>query len=452
MSIFSIYALTISLCLRLIKPIYPTFLIFIILLLILLSWYTKTQLSTSIVTVFLSFSISYISFAISTVIIAFFVMTFFNKNIHIFCQLICLFVQLIIVQIPFKTKRLKKGMPFLKRKIYAIPGSIISLIVILFATILNSYHYDTKLLIILGLLFISALLIYDYWRSCLTKTYIDKLKDRSISDLNQQIAQQAEEIIQLKEENQRLSKIVHKDNKLIPTLEHSVYTFIRNNSIKDQDVLTESDKIIERFSRLSKERAELVKEQDTLCQKLSLTNVLSIDQYLLYFQCQAKENNIDFQTVIDCDIPHLIETIIEEYDLETLIQDLLDDALHATQANNGCYILLSMGLVSNIYTISIFDSGIPFPTEVLSKWGLEQITTRREDGGSGIGMMNTYETLHKYNASFIIHELGTDNHTFTKEITISFNNKNQFILHTNRSEEDLIQLTNRADLQIIKHV
>ncbi len=67
-------------------------------------------------------------------------------------------------------------------------------------------------------------------------------------------------------------------------------------------------------------------------------------------------------------------------------------------------------------------------------------------------MMNTYETLHKYNASFIIHELGTDNHTFTKEITISFNNKNQFILHTNRSEEDLIQLTNRADLQILKHV
>ncbi len=323
----------------------------------------KTSILASLILSAISLALSYITFAVSIMIVSILSLLLPIDVSRTLLQSFACMLQLILMPLPFSIKRLQKGMPFLHKHVYALPILIISLILILLSIKLNSNTQHIYYLIPAFFVFLLSLLIYDYWRSCLTKTYIDKLKDRSISDLNQQIAQQAEEIIQLKEENQRLSKIVHKDNKLIPTLEHSVYTFIRNNSIKDQDVLTESDKIIERFSKLSKERAELVKEQDTLCQKLSLTNVLSIDQYLQYFQCQAKENNIDFQTVIDCDVPHLIETIIEEYDLETLIQDLLDDALHATQANNGCYILLIMGLVSNIYTISIFDSGIPFPTE-----------------------------------------------------------------------------------------
>ncbi len=404
----------------------------------------------SFVTTIISFALSYILFAMASFICSIAIIFLpFNLS-HTISQALVFIVQIILMPIPYHIDRFKKGMPFLQRNIYTIPIVCISTTVLIIGILLNCNRHHIIYVFLFFLLIIPALLIYQYWKSNLTKTYIDKLKDRNIWDLNQQIAQQTAEIIRLKEENEKLSKIVHKDNQLIPTLEHTIHTFIQNNSITDQHVLIEGNAIIERLSNLSKDRNKLLKEQDITCKKISMTEVSSIDQYLKYFQCEATKSNIEFQVCIDCDIPYFIEHIIEEYDLETLIQDLLDDALHATQANNGRYILLSIGIVSKSYTINIFDSGIPFTMEVLSKWGLEQITTRADDGGSGIGMMNTYETLKKYNASFIIQELGTNHHTFTKEVTISFNNRNQYILQTGRSEEELMQLAKRPDLQIIR--
>ncbi len=450
---FSILAILLSLCSTYFDSLYPAYTMpsVVCLLSIILYISTKTPFHTTITTIILAFSFSYSFMIISSVLIGVIIIPIAYNDSLFLPQIICFVLQLILMRIPFYFKRLKNGMPFLRNANYSVPGMFFSFMFIIASIILNDKHYKTFSILIVYIMLLLSLLIYYYWRNSLTKTYMDKLKDRNILNLNQQIAQQSEEIIRLKKENEQLSKIVHKDNKLIPTLEHSVHTFIANNSITDQDILFEGNQIIERLSTLSKERRELIKEQDTLCQQLTLTNVLSIDQYLKYFQSEAIKNNIGFQANIDCDVPYLIENIIEEYDLETLLQDLLDDAFHATQANNGRYILLSIGIVSNIYTISIFDSGVPFTTEVLCKWGLEQITTRESDGGSDIGMMNTYETLQKYNASFIIHELGTDSHTFTKEVTISFNNRNQYILQTNRSEEELTMLAQRPDLQIVRH-
>jgi len=429
--------------------IFPSIIIVIFSLILFLAWSCNMKISTSITTVTLALSISYVLLAVTSAIVGAVAISLFETPTHIILQILCLLLQIFLMRLPFKFDRFKNGMPFLKKDIHAILGLIISIVIISLSVFISYHNYKYNLLPLFCILLLLSLLIYYYWRNSLTKTYMDKLKDRDILNLNQLIAQQSEEIIRLKEENRQLSKIVHKDNKLIPTLEHSVHTFITNNSITDHNILWEGNQIIERLSKLSKERRELIQKQDTLCQKLTLTNVLSIDQYLKYFQSEVVKNGIGFQTNIDCNVPYLIENIIEEYDLETLIQDLLDDAYHATQANNGRYILLSIGIVSNVYTISIYDSGVPFTTEVLCKWGLEQITTRHKDGGSGIGMLNTYETLQKYNASFIIRELGTESHKFTKEVTISFNNKNQYILQTNRSEEELIILTQRPDLQII---
>ena len=53
-----------------------------------------------------------------------------------------------------------------------------------------------------------------------------------------------------------------------------------------------------------------------------------------------------------------------------------------------------------------------------------------------MGFMNTFDTLRKHNASFIIEEYGkpvTDN--FTKVLKFKFDNKNEFKICTYRKEE-----------------
>lgn len=86
------------------------------------------------------------------------------------------------------------------------------------------------------------------------------------------------------------------------------------------------------------------------------------------------------------------------------------------------------------YCIDIYDNGVDFDVDTLSKLGLERVTTHADTGGSGIGFMTTFETLKKAYASLIIIEF--ENKTpFTKSISFRFDSESAFIIHSYRKEE-----------------
>ena len=72
--------------------------------------------------------------------------------------------------------------------------------------------------------------------------------------------------------------------------------------------------------------------------------------------------------------------------------------------------------------MSVFDSGEPFDDKVKKKLGRLRVTTHKDEGGSGIGMMTTFEILKKYKASFTIDEQ-IDNGTYTKKVCVCFDGK-----------------------------
>lgn len=310
--------------------------------------------------------------------------------------------------------------------------------------------YSILFFVIFFFSLILSLLIHHYWKSNLTKTYIDKLNERNLADLNNVLSEKNEYITLLEQENNRLAKIIHKDNKLIPAMELAVQNYISASNSEDTDTLATGKQLLEELAKLSEERKGIILQQDMQCQKLPSTKVMSIDNLLTYMQQKALESDITFNVTISCDIPYLVEHIIEETELNTLLADLIENALIATRYNKGYHILLNMGIVSNAYSINIFDSGIPFTKEVLAKWGLEQITTHKDDAGSGIGLMTAYEIIKRHNASFMINEFASENGLYTKETAVLFNNLNQYILHTSRTEDELADLNQRSDLLIIR--
>ena len=98
------------------------------------------------------------------------------------------------------------------------------------------------------------------------------------------------------------------------------------------------------------------------------------------------------------------------------------------------------------YCIDIYDNGVDFDVDTLSKLGLKRVTTHSDTGGSGIGFMTTFETLKKAYASLVITEF--ENKTpFSKSVTFRFDGENAYIIHSYRSEE-LKKNINRADLVI----
>jgi len=414
---------------------------------IFLSFHTRSPLSVSVTAMTIAYAISYILFTASAMIAS----TIFlasPKNVpHIWLQSVCFFIELLIIQIPFRFKRTKKGMPFLQKQFYAIPGMIISIFVLTVSVILNPGNNHPIYAIPTFFLGILAVLIYQYWKNNLTKTYLDKLNAKNIESLNAELLEKQSYIEALEQDNRQMAKMIHKDNKLIPAMEYAVQTYIKENSLSSTDD-NRGKELLEELNRLSKDRKGLLATQDRQCEKLPSSKVASIDNLLQYMQQKAANEGITLHVTLDCNVEDLIRNIISEDTLNTLLADLLENAIIATKYNNGRYILLNISMLSTHYSLHIFDCGIPFTKEVLIAYGQKQITTHADDSGSGIGLMQTYEILKTLNASLLIDEFGSG--LYTKKISVIFNKRNQYTLYTARTEDELAFLNKRADLVIVK--
>ena len=63
-------------------------------------------------------------------------------------------------------------------------------------------------------------------------------------------------------------------------------------------------------------------------------------------------------------------------------------------------------------------------------------TTHADEGGTGMGFMNTFDTLKKYKASMEIREIGKPSKdNYTKIIIIKFDQKNEFKISSYRQQE-----------------
>lgn len=408
--------------------------------------YNQPISSTSTATI-LSFSFSYIAFNISTIIIALPFAFIYKDSSHILYQLICAIVQSILIFLTFQFKRFRKGMPFLKNSTNSMIGLILSIIVILLAILFNNRdNYNHIFLIPYLLLYLLGLALLFYWKRNITKTYIDCLRENNITDLNQQIYNLNQRMAELEADNVRMAKIIHRDNKLIPAMEYAVTRYLSESGETTADKKRQGRSLLAELKEMSADRKNIITQSQSPELLLVKTDIEEIDR-LLAFQCQqATDNHIQLQVMCSCNLKPLPQSGIEISDLKTVMADLIENAIIATKANHASSVLVSFSMLKNSYAITIFDSGNPFATEVLLNLGKKQITTHED--GSGIGLMNSFQLLDKYNASFVITEF-EDSHTqYTKSVSIIFNGEHRYILKPKRSEEEIRMLQERKDLLI----
>ncbi len=103
------------------------------------------------------------------------------------------------------------------------------------------------------------------------------------------------------------------------------------------------------------------------------------------------------------------------------------------------------------YIFSIFFILLKFirhhEINTLVNLGKIPITTHSDSGSSGLGFMNTFDTLNKYDASISINEFNSpceDN--YTKSVVITFDKKNKFSIFSYRTDEIEKQNNNALDV------
>lgn len=414
-----------------------------------LSWYVTYTTSL------FAFSLSFISFILSGVVSSLILFPIYYNAYEVPWILIHLgagIIQFLAIYFCFRIPRLQRGMMFL----YHIPsGNIGSTLCILIFTfiIINGYlenYTKTFIFTYSAIIFIGLFLLSFWWNYHLTQTYRKYLKKNEITTLNNLILEKDAEIQRLQLEHDRLAHIIHKDNKLLPAFSLAITDFLKNkNNLSSAELETYGNNLRNQLELLYDERVKTVSERPTNLLPLPLTNICSVDAILSFMYKRALKENIPFQLILTDDISTISKNIISEKDLTLFLSELLENALYASQNISDTNIQVYLGMYNEIFTLKVSNVGVRFELDTLQNLGIVKHTSHQDTGGSGTGMMDIWMLKERYLATLIIDETYTDCETSVQTcISILFNRKNHYIIHSDRYK-DLIKSINRPDVLIL---
>ena len=401
----------------------------VICLAIVFAMNTKINLGYSIISILFCLSINYILFFLAGMINFVPNMILKNNNDLISFTFI-IFTYIIIEYLFFKIKRFKNGFDFLrknsKNEYFEILILNLSVIILFLVVILSSYNeiftsrFGTCFIIFAIIMFITI-------QKSLQLYYKQKLLIQDLEETKKELENKKEEIKQLEKENLEFSKTSHSIAHKQKSLENKLNELILKNEIASEIDLKE------RINKISKEIYNKTAEIE-----LTKTEIPEIDDMLKYMQSECSKNDIDFQLQLSGNIHHMINHHIAKEKLEILLADHIKNAIIAINYSDNINksILVRMGIIDGNYGLYIYDSGIEFEIETLINLGEKPSTTHKESGGTGMGFMNTFDTLKASKASMTIKEYNKpckDN--FTKLIMIKFDDKNEFKICSYRAEE-----------------
>lgn len=394
--------------------------VMIILFSILCSISSKCGMGYTIVIAIISLSINYVIFVVAITIVFLINVKSSIQNDFINLSFMML-IDLILLKGLFSIKRFKYGITFLNKNNQYIDLILLNICVsILFSSIIFS-NMNIEISKELFVEFIISIIVMCITiQKSLQLYYKQKMLIKELDETKEDLARAENKIKILEKENIEESKkrhtIIHKQK----SIEYKLEEMLTKTEMSTEEVA----EVRERLEKLNK---EVYTEKEVM--ELDKTGINSIDNMLKYMQSECVKNKIDFTLQIKGNIHYMVHNLVKEEELETLLADHIKDAIiainHTDNANRS--ILVRLGNIDDIYSLYIYDSGVEFKPEVLESLGKKPCTTYASEGGTGMGFMNTFDTVRKHKASLIIEEIGKpvkDN--YTKVIIIKFDKKNEF--------------------------
>lgn len=399
----------------------------------------KKDMGYTLIATMVSMAINNIIFA-SSVMLTFIPTILFRIDNDIINLVILIFIYSILLYRIFKIRRLKNGLIFLQEKLengyFSVWILDVSVVIMLITMLIAEYKYDFTLDMLLSFVII-AIVMYITIKKSLELYYKQTLLIQELKQSEDENKELKNEIKKLEEENLSFSKKSHSLAHKQKSLERKIRKLMQNTEIAEEIGINDQ------VEKLSQELYQ--KPQDIEIEKTGIEN---IDDMLNCMKEECIENNIEFELKIYGNIYQMTNNYVTKDELEILIADHVKDAIiainHTENINRS--ILVRIGKIDEIYSLYIYDSGIEFEPETLEKLGKEPVTTHKESGGTGMGFMNTFDTLKKNKASLIIKEYNKPcKENYTKVIIIKFDNKNEFKIDSYRKEKLKLSLENKVE-------
>ena len=263
--------------------------------------------------------------------------------------------------------------------------------------------------------------------------YLNRLRETEFDRMEESLRDAEKEIAVLQQDNERLAAVIHRDNKLIPAMVASARQCISATALsQSSDSAAPAAALLETARQLEKvyaERMSAVIQYESHDNPLDKTGLASLDAILSYMQRRASAQSTRFTLTTLSDLPEeLAKASVDRGHFGTILADLTENALIAVQNDGGAKAVdVTIGSDEKGHLcLSVSDSGAPFAPEVLKLMGKRRITTHRDTGGSGIGLMTLFRLLKEYRASFRLEDFSRRQDSapfdgeFTKRVTVTF--------------------------------
>ena len=357
----------------------------------------------------------------------------------------------------FRIKRFKNGMSFLKNSQISNLGVYVGSMILICAMLISTIHAsgevikEQRYILLVPIIVLLFFNIYIWCKHRLRKQYMQQVREREYKRLEQQYMQSLEEIKALREENENLAKIVHRDNKLIPSMQLSVQQYLRSALEESmEETVLMGHKLLAWLDVERKERSGMLFSPENKTAAIPSTAISGLDQCLRYMCYKCEDEKVKVSVEISGEI-FPFQNVIPSKDLQTVLADLLENARIALKTCEDKRLLVQMKNENGVLVLSVWDNATLFPKEVLYHLGKKRYTTHKNEGGSGIGMIAIYEILERHQASLCIDECLEGGNPYTKKIEIAFDEKRNYQLHTRRTKEERAFLSGRKDLEIFFH-
>lgn len=331
-----------------------------------------------------------------------------------------------LIYLFFRIKKFRKGFSFLKERLiseyFDIPILSVSVIILFIIIILSNYKVKFTGSLLMGLI-ISSIIMFITIQKSLQLYYKQKLFIQELNETKAELEKKKQEIEELEKENLNFSKVSHSIAHRQKSLEYKLSQLMLNHEVASE---------IDLKDRLEAITKEFRKEPKV---ELAKTGISEIDDMLAYMQAECSNNKIDFQIQINGNIYHMINNYIDKGKLEILLADHIKNAIIAINSSRNINrsILVRLGRIEGGYSLYVYDSGIEFEKDAFVNLGKRPYTTHIDDGGTGIGFVNTFDTLKQYHASMVIEEYGEPcDNNYTKVIQIKFDKKDEFKISSYR--------------------
>lgn len=358
-------------------------------------------------------------------------------------------LQLVLSVFIFNLKRLHNGMPFLHSTTFLNLGTILGVVFIILYSCTYFYTQPESLkgVPITIIITFGLFILLHWWQSQLTKAYRKRLAQLELESLRTELEQKTALLKKLETQNKEMGRLIHKDNKLIPAMEHAVSTYLASDFTDIALNQAQGQALLSDLKEFSEARRGILATFTPVSAPKYNTGIPSLDAILVYMYQKAQAQGIRLYATATPESIAALPPALTTEKLVHMLSDLLENAIIATKASTEKQIQVQIYLANGLFTIEVADTGCSFEPATLISFGLEKASTHLTEGGSGIGLLDIWKIKEETKASIHIHEYESGA-PFSKKLFITFDKKNKYVIHTWRDKE-LSPLVNRGDIVIL---